>query len=46
VKGVFWNSRGLLHLAKTNFLHDLSSDKDLDFIAYSKPTKETSLMLC
>jgi hypothetical protein len=29
----FWNSRGLRDLAKRNFLHDLSVEKGLDFIA-------------
>ena len=33
MRGIFWNSRGLRDLAKRNFLHDLSLEKNLDFIA-------------
>jgi len=33
MRGIFWNSRGLRDLAKQNFLHDLSLEKNLDFIA-------------
>ena len=46
MRGVFWNSRGLRDLAKINFLRDLSLEKDLDFLPYSKQTKEIILMTC
>ena len=33
MKGLFWNSRGLRDLAKSNFLNDTSQENHLDFIA-------------
>src|SRR4051812_37946080 len=33
MKGIFWNSRGLVDLAKRRFLRDTSVEEKLDFIA-------------
>jgi hypothetical protein len=33
MKGIFWNSRGLSDLAKSNFLADTSIEQCFDFIA-------------
>ena len=36
MRGIFWNSRGLLDLAKQRFLADASIEHKLDFIALSE----------
>jgi len=40
MKGIFWNSRGLRDLAKPRFLHDVSIEHDLDFIALLETLKK------
>ena len=46
IKGVFWNCRGLQDLAKHTFLHDVSEDNKLDFIALSETNKNSFSTQC
>jgi hypothetical protein len=46
MKGIFWNSRGLRDLAKHDFLHNISLEKDLDFIAILVTNKNNFLDEC
>ena len=46
MKGVVWNCRGLCDLAKHTFLHDVATDKKLDFIALSETNKNSFSTQC
>ena len=40
MKGVFWNSRGLVDLAKHRFLSDLVKEEQINFIALWRKESE------
>jgi hypothetical protein len=46
MKGICWNSRGLRDLAKHDFLHNISLEKDLNFIATLEANKNNFLDEC
>jgi hypothetical protein len=46
MKGIFWNCRGLRDLAKHTFLHDVTEDRKLDFIALSDTNRNSFSTQC